>query len=109
MNAYYVDPEARAPLLEAQALFDAGDKEQAQVFYTWGARFWREIENVLTNQPNQSGRLSALILQTRNFSEIDLNDPVALVNLLDRHSEDGASAIVRCFLQGMACESVGVE
>lgn len=109
LDAYYVDPEARAPLLEAQALFDAGDKGQAQVFYTWGARFWREIEKVLTNQPNQSGRLSALILHTRNFSEIDLNDPVALANLLDRHSEDRASPVVRCFLTGLACESLGVE
>ena len=109
LNAYYVDPEVRAPLLEAQALYNAGDAGQAQIFYTWGARFWREIENVLTNQPNESGRLAALILETNNFADIDLNDADALADLLDRHSDDRATQIVRCFLRGLSCPAVSAE
>ena len=109
LNAYYVDPEVRAPLLEAQALYSAGDAGQAQVFYTWGARFWREIETVLTNQPNGSGRLAALIRETKNFAEIDLNDADALADLLDRHSDDRATPIVRCFLRGLSCPAVSAE
>ncbi len=109
LNAYYVDPEARAPLLEAQALYGAGDGGQAQVFYTWGARFWREIEKVLTNQPNESGSLAALIVETNNFAQVDLNNAGALAMLLDRHSEDRASPIVRCFLQGLDCPSLNLE
>jgi hypothetical protein len=109
LDAYYVDPEVRAPLLEAQALYSAGDAGQAQVFYTWGARFWREIENVLTNQPNGSGRLAALILETNNFADIDLNDADALADLLDQHSDDRASPIVQCFLRGLSCPAVNAE
>lgn len=109
LNAYYVDQEVRAPLLEAQALYGGGDAGQAQVFYTWGARFWREIETVLTNQPNGSGRLAALIRETKNFAEIDLNDADALADLLDRHSDDRATPIVRCFLRGLSCPAVSAE
>ncbi len=32
LNAWYVDPEVRGPLLEAQTLYSAGDAGQAQVF-----------------------------------------------------------------------------
>ncbi|NBB23567.1 hypothetical protein GVM20_00320 [Porphyrobacter sp. SLTP] len=109
LNAYYVDPEVRAPLLESQALYSAGDGGQAQVFYTWGARFWREIEKVLTNQPNGSGRLAALIRETNNFADIDLNDADALADLLDQHSDDRASPIVQCFLRGLSCPTVIAE
>lgn len=107
LDAFYVDPEARAPLLEAQALYDAGDGGQSQVFYTWGARFWREIEKVLTNQPNQSGKLAALIVETNNFADIDLNDVDALAALLDQHSDNKAAFIVRCFLEGADCPALG--
>ena len=109
LNAFYVDPEVRLPLLEAQALYGAGDIGQAQVFYTWGARFWRKIESVLTNQPNRSGKLAALIVATNNFADTDLNDADALAALLDRHSDDRALPIVRCFLEGLACPAVSME
>lgn len=109
LDAFYIDPEVSTPLLEAQVLYSAGDGGQAQVFYTWGARFWREIESVLTNQPNPSGRLATLIRETNNFADIDLNDADALAALLDQHSDDRASPLVRCFLQGLSCPAANTE
>lgn len=106
LDAFYLDPEVRAPLLDAQARYSAGDGEQAQVFYTWGARFWREIEKVLTNPPNRSGRLAALLRATNNFSGTDLVNADAIAALLDRHSDGRAQPIVRCFLQGAACPTM---
>jgi len=103
LDRFFVEPEARAPLLEAQARYSAGDGSQGQVFYTYGARFWREIERVLTNPGNASGRLAALIKQSRNFAGVNLNDAAALGAFLDRHSAGRAGPIVRCFLLGEGC------
>lgn len=105
LDAFYIDPEVRSPLLVAQAKYSAGDTAQAQVFYIWGARFWREIEKVLTVPPNESGRLAALIKQTDNFAGVDLADAEAVATFLDRYSEGRSRPIVLCFLKGQACPS----
>ena len=88
--------------------YSAGDGDQAQVFYTYGARFWREIENALTIAPNGSGRLAALIVESDNFSNIDLNSADEIASFLDRHSDEKARPIVRCFLLDEDC-AVGNE
>lgn len=103
LEAFYIAPEVRAPLLEAQARYSAGDGEQAQIFYTYGARFWGEIETVLVNPPNGSGRLAALIRASGNFAGTDLMDAEGLADLLDRHSDGRAGPIVRCYLRGIGC------
>ncbi len=108
VEAFYITREERAPLLDAQARYTAGDSDQAQVFYTYGARFWREIESILTTEPNGSGRLAALIVQSGNFSEINLNSANELASFLDRHSDGKAGPIVRCFLIDEDC-AVGTE
>jgi hypothetical protein len=103
IEMFYIEPDVRRPLLEAQAAYAAGDGEQAQIFYIHGARFWRDIEQVLTVAPIGSGRLAALIKASDNFAGTDLNDAGALAALLDRHSGNRAGPIVRCYLQGRGC------
>lgn len=98
LEAFYIVPKVHIPLLEAQASYSTGDEDQAQVFYTYGARFWREIESILTNKPNRSGRLAALIVESDNFSKIDLNSANELAMFLDLHSDGKARPIVLCFL-----------
>ena len=60
LQVLFADPEVRSSLLIAQARYAAGGGEQDQAFHPWGARFWREIEKVLTNPPNRAGRIAAL-------------------------------------------------
>lgn len=108
LEAFYIAREARAPLLDAQVRYSAGNGDQAQVFYSYGARFWREIESVLTIAPNGSGRLAALIAESDNFSDIDLNSANELASFLDRHSDGKARPIVRCFLLDEDC-AIGIE
>jgi hypothetical protein len=103
VHAFYIAPDVRVPLLQAQSAYASGDGSQGQVFYTYGARFWREIERVLTNPPGPSGRLAALIQSSRNFAGVDLNDAADLARFLDRHSASRAGPIVRCFLRGEGC------
>lgn len=109
LNAIYVEPESRRPLLEAQALYEAGNSEQAQVFYTYGARFWREIEKVLVNTPNGSGRLAAVIQQSDNFAGIDLTDAYDLSRFLDLYSNNRAGPLVTCFLIDGCEGDVGLD
>lgn len=104
VELFFIEPELRGPLLAAQQAYSAGEGGQAQLFYLHGARFWREIEAVLTNPPNGSGRLAALIRDSRNFAGIDLNDSSALADFLDRHSGGAAGPIVRCYLEGEGCQ-----
>jgi len=103
VHAFYIAPDVKVPLLQAQEAYGKGDGAQGQVFYTYGARFWRAIEQVLTNPPNPSGRLAALIKASRNFEGVELNDAAALGSFLDRYSQGRAAPIVRCFLLGTDC------
>lgn len=103
LEAIYIEPEVQVPLLDAQARYSAGDGGQGQVFYTYGARFWREIERVLTNEPNGSGRLAALIQESNDFAGTNLTDAEEVADLLDAHSNGRARPIVLCFLRGIGC------
>lgn len=103
VERYFVEPELRGPLLPAQSAYAAGDGDQAQLFYVHGARFWREIEAVLDVPPNGSGQLAALILASRNFAGVNLEDSGAVVAFLDRHSAGRAGPIVLCYLEGRGC------
>lgn len=100
LEALYQADDTGASLLDAQTRYAGGDREQAQIFYTYGARFWNEIEAVLTNAPNGSGRLAALIHDTNNFEGVDLANADAVAVFLDRHSGGRARPLVRCFLVG---------
>ncbi len=108
LDVFYIAREVRTPLLNAQSRYTAGDGDQAQVFYTYGARFWRKIESILTIDSNGSGRLAALIAASNNFSDIDLNSANELASFLDLHSDGKAGPIVRCFLIDENC-AVGTE
>jgi hypothetical protein len=103
VERFFIEPELSGPLLVAQSAFAAGDGDQAQLFYLHGARFWREIEAVLEVPPNGSGRLAALILGSRNFAGVDLQNADSVAAFLDRHSAGRAGPIVRCYLEGRGC------
>lgn len=103
LRMFYIDTIEARPLLAAQAAYLAGDGGQAQLFYTYGAHFWRDIEAVLTSPANSSGRLAALIKASENFKGIDMNDAGALGAFLDRHSDGRARPIVNCYLLGQDC------
>jgi hypothetical protein len=105
LERFYVEPQVSGPLLEAQARYSSGDGEQAQLFYIHGARFWREVERVLTTPASPSGRLAALIKRSNNFAGVNLNDAAAVTGFLDHHSDGRAGPIVRCFLLGQGCSS----
>jgi len=107
VEAFYIAPDVKVPLLEAQEAYAKGDSEQGQVFYIHGARFWREVEQVLTIEPNSSGRLAALIKESRNFEGVALNDADAVAAFLDRHSGGRAGPLVRCYLKGAGCADGG--
>jgi hypothetical protein len=105
ISRFYIEPRMPGGLLAAQAAYAAGDGEQRYQFYTKGARFWAEIERVLTVTPNGSGRLAALIRSSRNFRDVDLANAPALAAFLDRHSQGRAGAIVDCFLVRLDCDA----
>lgn len=97
------DEPASLSVLQAQARLDRGDASGYQVFYTKAARFWAAIEAALTNRPNQSGRLAALIKQTRGMQGVDWADPVSIAAFLDRYTAGAAKSIVRCYLVEARC------
>ena len=103
VELFYIEPDVRTPLLEAQAGYAAGDGEQAGIFYVHGARFWRAIERVLDGPAGGSGKLAALIKASDNLAGVDLHDADSLAAFLDRHSSDRAGPIVRCYLLGSDC------
>jgi hypothetical protein len=105
VERFHVEPRLPGGLLAAQRAYAAGDGAQSFQFYTKGARFWVEIEKVLTGPANGSGRLAALIRGSGNFRGVDLNDPGALAAFLDRHSGGAAAAVVDCFLVRADCDS----
>lgn len=105
IRRFYIEPRMPGSLLAAQASYAAGDGDQRYQFYTKGARFWAEIEQVLIVVPNRSGRLAALIRSSRNFRGVDLADARALAAFLDRHSDGRAGAIVDCFLIQQDCDA----
>lgn len=94
---------ASLSVLQAQALLDHGDGSGYEVFYTKAARFWAAIDAALINPPNESGRLAALIKQTRGMQGVDWADPTSIAAFLDRYSNDRAKPIVRCYLAGERC------
>lgn len=103
IEAFYIEPDVSRPLIEAQRAYNEGDGSQAAIFYTYGAKFWRAIEDVLTNEPNGSGRLAALIKGSNNFDGVNLTNAGALADFLDQHSAGRAGGIVACFLEGAGC------
>jgi len=91
------------PLLEADRRFGKDDGDQEVIFYSKGARFWMEIEAVLTGPANPSGRLAALIKATGGMRGLDWRDANAVAGFFDRHSAGRAGPIVRCYLVQPGC------
>lgn len=104
LEQVYSDAEVTTPLLAAQLDYDRGSQDEGRgVFYSRGARFWREIEAVLTSRGNASGRLAALIQDSGGLRGVDWTDADAVARWLDRHSGGRAGPIVRCHLSGTGC------
>jgi hypothetical protein len=101
----FVNARAERSLLNLQQAFDAGDGSAYPSFYGKGARLWSAIERVLTTPANSSGKLAALIRQTRGLEGMDWSDGERIAAYLDRYSEGRAGAVVRCFLVEDKCPS----
>lgn len=101
--AALIDAPASESVLEVQAELDRGDGSHYDVFYGKGARFWAAIEGVLVTRSNPSGRLAALIQDTRGFQGLDWSKPTAIAAYLDARSDGRASRIAQCYLVDRGC------
>lgn len=103
LRSEIINAPANQALLPIEAKTDAGEQSQYDKFYGRGARFWWAIENVLTNPPNGSGRLAALIRRTNGMQGMDWRNAESIAAYLDRYSGGRAGPIVQCFLADDNC------
>jgi hypothetical protein len=101
----FVNASADRSLLNLQQASEAGDDSAYASFYGKGARFWAAIERVLTVRPNDTGRLAALIQQTRGLQGIDWSSGDRIAEYLDSYSNGRAGPVVRCYLIEDGCPS----
>lgn len=94
-------------VFRAQRLLDAGDGSSYGVFYAKGGRFWAAIDRVLTNRPNSTGRLAALLKRTRGMQGVDWRSPSSIAAFLDLHTAGRANRIVKCYLVEDRCPESG--
>lgn len=102
------DEPADVSVLRAQALVDGGDGSHYEVFYTRAARFWAAIDSVLTDPPNNSGRLAALLKETHGMQGVDWRDPASITAFLDPRTAGRAQRIVQCYLVEDRCPESNV-
>lgn len=100
---------ASISVLHAQELLDQGDASGYEVFYTRAARFWAAIDDALTNRPNETGRLAALIKQSHGMRGVKWNDPISIAAFFDLHTAGRAKSIVQCYLVQDRCADDGVH
>lgn len=98
-----VNAPASMTLLEARGNRAAGIPPRTDVLYGKGARFWADIEQVLTTRDGPAGRLGALIQDTHGLQGVDWTSADGLAGYLDERSQGRAAPIVRCYLMIEGC------
>lgn len=95
-------PEAPS-LKEAQRRYDAGDGSQRQHFYVVGVHFWRAVADFLDGAGSGQAKLSGLIRRSNGFAQVDLTDPVAIIQAIEASGSGEVAFGARCLLDGGNC------
>lgn len=95
-------PEA-PPLQEAQRRYDAGDGSQRQHFYVVGVHFWRTVADRLDGAGSGRAKLAGMIRRSNGFAQVDLTDPIAIIQAIEAGGRGGVPAEARCLLYGSNC------